>query len=237
MSQADSAYSFSLTTFSPSGKLLQIEHALAAVNRAGTTTLGIRATNGVVIASERKSPPLVDQSTFHTIEKITDSVGISYAGLGGDFRVLLQHARKRAAAYYLTYHERIPVRQITQQTATVIQEFTQQGGVRPFGVSLLVAGYDDEGPQLFQADPSGAYFEWKATAVGANYVNAKAFLDKRYTEDMELEDAIHTALLTLREGFEGEITKDNIEIGVIGSDRVFRILTPAQVQDYLEENQ
>jgi len=231
----DSNYSFSLTTFSPNGKLLQLEHALNAVNRAGTTTLGIRAKNGVVVASERKSQPLVDQNTFHKIEKITDSVGVAYAGLGGDFRVLLQQARKQAAGYYLTYHERIPVRQITRQTATVIQEFTQQGGVRPFGVSLLIAGYDDDGPQLFQADPSGAYFEWKATAVGTNYVNAKAFLDKRYTEDMELEDAIHTALLTLREGFEGEITKDNVEIGIVGADRQFRILTPADVQDYLDE--
>jgi len=75
--------------------------------------------------------------------------------------------------------------------------------VRPFGVSLMMAGYDENGPQLYQVDPSGSYFAWKASAIGKNMVNAKAFLEKRYSEDMELEDAIHTALLTLKEGFEG----------------------------------
>ena len=88
----------------------------------------------------------------------------------------------------------------------------EQGGVRPFGVSLMMAGYDDNGPQLYQIDPSGTYFAWKASAIGKNMVNAKTFLEKRYTEDLELEDAIHTALLTLKESFEGELTGDNIEV-------------------------
>ena len=99
----------------------------------------------------------------------------------------------------------------------------------------MMAGYDDDGPKLFQVDPSGAYFGWKATAIGKNFINAKTFLEKRYNEEMELEDAIHTALLTLREGFEGEMTSTNIEVGVIGEDRKFKVLTPAQVKDYLEE--
>ena len=192
--------------------------------------------NGVVLASERKAPPLVDPATFRKIEKIGEEVGVGYAGMGGDFRVLLKRARKQASTYHLTYSEKVPTRQITQSVASVMQEFTQAGGVRPFGVSLLIAGCDDEGPQLYQADPSGAFFEWKATAVGQNYINAKSFLEKRYADDMELDDAIHTAILTLREGFEGEITKDNIEIGVISTkDRRFRVLSPGEVQDYLDE--
>jgi 20S proteasome subunit alpha 2 len=118
-----------------------------------------------------------------------------------------------------------------------MQEYTQSGGVRPFGVSLLVAGVDaDNTPRLYQVDPSGAYFGWKATAIGKNYVNAKNFLEKRYQDDMELEDAIHTALLTLREGFEGEMTNENIEVGVVSNvDGKFRVLTPEQIQDYLDE--
>ncbi len=116
-----------------------------------------------------------------------------------------------------------------------MQEFTQSGGVRPFGVSLLIGGVDDDGPQLYQVDPSGAYFGWRATAIGKNFANAKTFLEKRYSEEMELEDAIHTALLTLREGFEGEMTKDNIEVGIVGEDRKFRILTPAEIADYFAE--
>uniref|UniRef100_A0A7N0UMC3 Uncharacterized protein n=1 Tax=Kalanchoe fedtschenkoi TaxID=63787 RepID=A0A7N0UMC3_KALFE len=116
-----------------------------------------------------------------------------------------------------------------------MQEFTQSGGVRPFGVSLLVAGYDDKGPQLFQVDPSGSYFSWKASAMGKNVSNAKTFLEKSYTDDMELDDVVHTAILTLEEGFEGQISGKKIEIGIIGADRKFRVLTSAEVDDYLAE--
>uniref|UniRef100_A0A2N9EJQ1 Proteasome subunit alpha type n=1 Tax=Fagus sylvatica TaxID=28930 RepID=A0A2N9EJQ1_FAGSY len=190
----DSQYSFSLTTFSPSGKLVQIEHALTAVG-SGQTSLGIKAANGVVIATEKKLPSiLVDEES-----------------------------------------EQIPVTQLVRETAAVMQEFTQSGGVRPFGVSLLVAGFDDNGPQLYQVDPSGSYFSWKASAMGKNVSNAKTFLEKRYTDDMELDDAVHTAILTLKEGFEGQISSKNIEIGIIGTDKKFRVLTPAEIDDYLAE--
>ena len=95
--------------------------------------------------------------------------------------------------------------------------------------------FDDEGPPLFQVDPSGAYFGWRASSIGRNFTNAKTFLEKRYSEELELEDAIHTALLTLREGFEGEMTSTNIELAVVGADRTFRILSAAEVADYLAE--
>ena len=145
---------------------------------------------------------------------------------GPDFRVLVKNARKNAQQYYLTYREVQPVSQVVKESALLMQEYTQSGGVRPFGVSCLVAGYDDDGPQLFQVDPSGAGFGWKATAIGKNYINAKNFLERRYNDEMELDDAIHIALLTLRESYEGEMTEHNIEVGVVGPDRVFRILTP-----------
>lgn len=85
-------------------------------------------------------------------------------------------------------------------------------------------------------DPSGAYFGWRASAIGKNFSNAKTFLEKRYSEELELEDAVHTALLTLREGFEGEMNATNIEVGIIGADRKFRVLTQAEVADYLAES-
>jgi len=233
---SDERYSFSLTTFSPSGKLVQIEYALNAVN-AGATSLGIRATNGVVLATEKKLPStLIDESTVQKIQEITPSTGVVYAGMGPDSRVLVRKARKQTAVYKQQYGEQIPVSQLVREVAGVMQEFTQQGGVRPFGVSLLVAGYDKEqGPQLYQVDPSGSYFAWKASAIGKNMVNAKTFLEKRYSEDIELEDAVHTAILTLKEGFEGQIGADNIEIGIVGEDGAFRVLTAAEVADYLAE--
>jgi len=149
--------------------------------------------------------------------------------------VLVKSARKEAQKYYLTYHEVQPVSEIVKQSALLMQEYTQSGGVRPFGVSMLVAGYDHDGPQLYQVDPSGAAFGWKATAIGKNYVNAKSFLERRYNDSVELDDAIHIALLTMRESYEGEMTEHNIEVGIVTEDRVFRILTPSEVRDYLDE--
>jgi len=162
----DSAYSFSLTTFSRTGKLLQIEYALNAVAN-GRTSLGIAAKDGVVIATDKKiASALVDTDHVGRVEEITPSTGFVYSGVGPDYRVLVRKARKSSQSYYRTYREVQPVGALVKQTAGVMQEYTQSGGVRPFGVSLLVAGYDDDGPHLYQVDPSGAYFGWRATAIG-----------------------------------------------------------------------
>ncbi|KAG6872756.1 hypothetical protein C0995_006958 [Termitomyces sp. Mi166 len=243
---------YSLTVFSPSGKLVQIEHALAAVSQ-GTTSLGIKASNGIVIATEKKtSSILIDDSMLDKVAVICPNIGIVYSGMGPDFRVLIAKARKSAQAYWKIYGEYPPTRVLTQEIATVMQQATQSGGVRPYGVSLLVAGWDsNRGPTLYQVDPSGSFWAWKASAIGKNMVNAKTFLEKRYSDDISLEDAIHTALLTLKEGFEGQMTEKTIEIGVVTVPSIseledgkiggetgrpkptFRKLTEEEVRDYL----
>ena len=115
------------------------------------------ATNGVVIASEKKVPSvLVDPSTVEKTGMLSSNVGVTYSGMGPDFRVLLNKGRKAAQAYYLVYKDVIPVTLLARELAAVMQEFTQSGGVRPFGVSLLVAGYDDQGPQLYQVTVGGS---------------------------------------------------------------------------------
>ncbi|CAO1628767.1 unnamed protein product [Jaminaea pallidilutea] len=246
--RGESAYSFSLTTFSPSGKLVQIEHALAAVN-AGATCLGIKASNAIVLAVEKSPPsPLVDTTGLEKLAIICPNIGIVYSGMGPDFRVLVAKARKSAQTYWKIYGEYPPTRVLVQEIAAIMQEATQRGGVRPFGVSLLVAGYDsNRGPSLYQVDPSGSYFMWKASAIGKNGVNGKVFLEKRYSSELSLEDAIHTSILTLKESFEGQMTEKTVEIGIIGTSTtakvgggegattmpVFRKLTEAEIRDYL----
>jgi len=276
-------YSFSLTTFSPSGKLVQIEYALNAVNQ-GVTSLGIKAANGIVLATEKKSStPLIDASSSSKISLITPNIGMVYSGMGPDYRVLVDKARKVShTGYKRIYNEYPPTRILVQDVARVMQEATQSGGVRPYGVSLLIAGWDDGilpeqeeqqaademavdgsekkkvnsktggihkgGPSLYQVDPSGSYFPWKATAIGKSATSAKTFLEKRYTEGLELEDAVHIALLTLKETIEGEMNGDTVEIGIIGPpandllgyDGVegavgprFRKLSPQEIEDYL----
>ncbi|GAA5865394.1 hypothetical protein JCM3774_005622 [Rhodotorula dairenensis] len=248
--EAGGRYSFSLTTFSPSGKLVQIEHALAAVGQ-GTTSLGIKATNGIVVATSKKAPsPLVDDSMLEKVALICPNIGMVYSGMGPDFRVLVAKARKSAQAYWKIYGEYPSTRVMVGEIATVMQDATQSGGVRPFGVSLLVAGFDNaRGHTLYQVDPSGSFWAWKASAIGKNQVNAKTFLEKRYNDDLSLEDAIHTALLTLKEGFEGVMDEKTIELGVITTQADegvattghgtglagtpgFRKLTEAEVADF-----
>lgn len=218
--------------FSPSGKLVQIEYALAAV-AAGAPSVGIKASNGVVIATENKHKSILyDEHSVNKVEKITDQIGMVYSGMGPDYRLLVRKARKMAQQYFLTYQEPIPTAQLVPRVATVMQEYTQSGGVRPFGVSLLICGWDGEKPHLFQCDPSGSYFAWKATAMGKNFINGRTFLEKRYSEDLELDDAVHTAILTLKEGFEGQMTADNIEVGICDANG-FKRLEPANIKDYL----
>ncbi|KAL2917150.1 Proteasome subunit alpha type-2 [Polyrhizophydium stewartii] len=238
-------YSFSLTTFSSSGKLGQIEYALAAVAQ-GVTAIGIKAANGVVIATEKKTPSfLVDETTLTKVASISKNIGMVYAGMGPDARLLLDKARKSAQEYKRTYCEEPPTLMLVKEVASVMQEYTQSGGVRPFGVSLLIAGIDETGPMLYQVDPSGSYWAWKASAIGKNMINAKTFLEKRYSSTMEIEDAVHTAILTLKEGIEGQISETNIEIGIAQQIEttnrdgelvkvgVFRSLSNAEIKDYL----
>jgi 20S proteasome subunit alpha 2 len=162
--------------------------------------------------------------------------------MGPDYRVLVDRARKVAhTGYKRIYNEYPPTRILVQDVARVMQEATQSAGVRPYGVSMLVAGWDEGidpeeeeteikegeevkkttktggihkgGPMLYQVDPTGSYFPWKATAIGKSATKAKTFLEKRYSEELELEDAIHIALLTLKDNIEGEMNGDSIEIG------------------------
>ena len=229
---SDSAYG--LTTFSPSGKLTQIEYAVNAVAK-GSTTLGIKALDGVILAAEKKTPsPLVDSNTVQKIFVLDEHVGCTYSGIGPDCRVLVDKARKICQTYRKTYLEPMPVGQLVREIASIFQEFTQSGGVRPFGVSLLVAGADNSGPHLYQVDPSGTFYPWKAAAIGKNFVNARSFLEKRYTNDTEAEDAMNIALLTLKEGFDGKMTPDNTSAGRVLNGK-FEILSAEQMKDYLDQ--
>jgi len=233
-----SGANYSLTTFSPTGKLVQIDYALHAVEN-GNTSLGIKVKDGVVLATEKTMPsPLVDEKSLQKIQPLCDNCGAVYSGMSADYRVLMRKGRKQAQKYTLTYKDEIPVSYIVREVASVMQEFTQSGGVRPFGVSLLMAGFDDEGPQLYQVDPSGSYWAWKASAIGKDSISAKDFLEKRYfsVKNMGLPDAIHTALLTLKESFEGALNENNVEVGIISAkDRTFRTLTPEEIKDHLQE--
>jgi 20S proteasome subunit alpha 2 len=225
---------FSLTTFSQGGKLSQIENSLKAVSLGGQS-VGIKAKNGAVIACESKPiSPLAERQTNLKIQEINPHVGCVFSGVITDYRVLLKAIRKQAVKYRLRLGVEMPTREVVKSAASVMQEYTQRGGVRPFGVSLLVIGWEDT-PTLWQVDPAGIFWAWKATALGKRSDGSRTFLERRYNEDLSVDDAIHTAISTLKEGFDGQLTADLIEIGIVDDTRKFKILSTTEIKDYLNE--
>ena len=112
-----------------------------------------------MLAVEKKSSSiLIDESSYHKVTKITGHIGATYAGLGPDFRILMRKARKITQKYWVKYREPISADNLSAKVASTIQEFTQSGSRRPFGNSILLAGYDELGAHLYQLDPSGAYY-------------------------------------------------------------------------------
>ena len=226
---------FSLTTFSSGGKLGQVDYAFKAVALGGQC-VGVKAKNGAVIACEAKpSSPLVEKATNLKVQKVNDSVGVVYSGVNTDFHVLLKMLRKKSMKYNLRLGVDMPTREVVKAAADVMQEFTQSGGVRPFGVSLLIIGWEGNVPTLWQVDPSGSYWAWKATALGKRSDSSRTFLERRYAEDLSVDDAIHTAISTLKEGFDGQLTPELIEIGVVDESKTFRTLSTAEIRDFLTE--
>lgn len=105
---------------------------------------------------------------------------------------------------------------VSKSVADLFQEYTQSGGVRPFGIGLLVAGYDEQqGAQIYQVEASGTFYCWKATALGKGATEAKNFLEKTYADDLDIGDATHLAIKALKNSFDGELTERNIEVGLI----------------------
>ncbi|KAF1743211.1 hypothetical protein MXB_2384 [Myxobolus squamalis] len=200
-------YSFSLTTFNPSGKLVQIEYALAAVG-IGAATVGIKgstiikahlASNGVVLVSDKKQKSILyDESSIFKLETVNKNIVIGYSGLGPDYRLILKKARKIASSYKLFYGCEISSHQLTQRLS------------------------------------NGAYFAWNATAIGRNQGQARTFLSKRYKNDLELGDAIHLALVTMKECFEGVVTPENVEIAICTPTEGMKLLSKTEVKECVD---
>ena len=182
-------YDSRTTIFSPEGRLYQIEYAMEAISHAGTC-IGILANDGVVLAAEKRvTSKLLDKSeaSNEKIFSINNNILTGVAGITADANSLVNYSRMAAQRYLYTYDDNIPVEQLTQRLCDLKQGYTQYGGLRPFGVSLLYAGHDmHHGFQLYHSDPSGNYSGWKATCVGANNGTAQSLLKQDYRDGIQL---------------------------------------------------
>jgi proteasome alpha subunit len=229
------AYDRGITIFSPDGRLYQVEYAREAVKR-GTASIGIRTDEGVVLAVDKRiRSPLLEGSSVEKLHKVDDHVGIASAGHVADARQLIDFARRRTQTNRLRYDEPIGIETLTKEVTDHIQQYTQVGGARPFGVALIVGGIDDGEPRVFETDPSGTPYEWKALAVGADRGEIEDFLEERYEESMSLDEGIDLALSALASVNDGELGPEGVGVSTITvADENYRELTTDEIEDHLE---
>ncbi|WP_435194498.1 archaeal proteasome endopeptidase complex subunit alpha [Natronomonas sp. EA1] len=229
------AYDRGITIFSPDGRLYQVEYAREAVKR-GSASIGIRAADGVVFAVDKRSrSPLMEASSVEKLHKADDHIGIASAGHVADARQLIDFARRQAQINRLRYGEPIGVETLTKNITDHIQQYTQVGGARPFGVALIVGGIEDGEPRLFETDPSGTPYEWQALAVGADRGEIEDHLEEHYSEDLSTEEAVDLALEALASVNDGSLSPDGVGMATITTeDERYEQLTPEALREHLE---
>jgi len=225
-----------ITQFSPEGRLFQVEYAIEAVRR-GTTAIVCRNKNSVVFAVEKKSSPLQEESSMsEKIFKIDDHIGVAIAGLTADARVLIDRARVQAQVNILNYDEKISVKDCTINICEYKQVFTQNAGVRPFGVSFLVAGIDADGPSLYLTDPSGAFWNYFAFAIGSGATEARAYLEEHYKEDISDEDLKLLPIKALKELMGDNLNKNTCDVAfILKEDKNFKLLSLDEKEELLNK--
>lgn len=229
MQPGQMAYDRGSTVFSPDGRLFQVEYAREAVKK-GSTTIGIKYDKGVMLIVDRKvTSRLLEPKSTEKIHEIDDYIGCATSGLVADARILVDEARKEAQVHRVNFGENIGVEMLVKKVCDHEQNFTQYGGVRPFGTALLVAGTDDMGAHLFETDPSGALVAYKATSIGSGRPVVMDMLEKDFKDDMSFEDAAKLGLKAMAAAVEDKLRAESVEIGVAETGKKFRRLSESEV--------
>lgn len=237
MQQFSSAgYDRALTVFSPDGRLFQIEYAREAVKR-GTTSIGVISKDGVVLAVDKKiRSKLIVPSSIEKIFKIDEHIATASSGLVADARRLIDIARNQAQVNKLQYHEPISVTGLAKYIGDLEQMYTQSGGVRPFGISLIIGGVSDDECRIYETDPSGALVEYKATAIGFGRDKALDLFEDKYEDNLSLDDAIDLAIEGIFVATDGKIADDSVEISIIDKETAkYRKLEEDKIQSYVQK--
>jgi len=228
------AYDRAITIFSPDGRLYQVEYAREAVKR-GTASVGVRAGDGVVLGAYKHVPnELMEAENVEKIFQIDEHIGAASAGHVTDARKLIDILRREAQVNRASYQEPIGVETVVRRLCDEMQKFTQQGGVRPFGVSVIVGGIEDGEPRVFETDPSGSFYEWRATAIGENSAEIRENFEANFEGDLSTGEAVALAYEAVEESNE-DVTPEEFEVAVVETDdETFHGLTADEVRDHVE---
>ncbi len=209
------AYDRSITVFSPEGHLYQVDYASKIIEK-GSPAVAIVYKDGIVLVADKKIfSPLVVPESVEKVFKIDKHVWVSCSGLIGDGRRLVDYARQMAQENKAYYDDPIEIDILVKKIGGVVQYFTQYGGARPFGVSLIVAGIDTLGKHIYEIEPSGATTAYKAVSIGQNKPKLMAHLEKSYKENMSFEDALKLAIKTISLNLEAKQKLDGNNLEVI----------------------
>jgi proteasome alpha subunit len=211
-------YDRAAQTFSPDGHILQVEYAEKTV-RLGSASIGIICKDGVVLVSDRRQKDkLVVESSANKVMEIDEHIMAVSAGIVSDARVLIDKARVAAQQHKVTYDSEANTESIVKDIADAKQQFTQYGGARPFGVAMMIAGFNGT-PKLFATDVSGNYFEYRAFAIGENDEKTREKLRHEYKESLNCEEGVKLALKIFKEIQEENFDKARFDVGIIGRDK------------------
>ncbi|KAJ6811192.1 proteasome subunit alpha type-1-A-like [Iris pallida] len=231
-------YDTDVTTWSPAGRLFQVEYAMEAVKQ-GSAAIGLRSATHAVLASVNKSSSELS-SHQKKIFKVDDHIGVAIAGLTADGRVLSRYLRGECINHRFVYESDLPVGRLVVQLADKAQVCTQRSWKRPYGVGLLVAGLDESGAHLYYNCPSGNYFEYQAFAIGSRSQAAKTYLERRFESfaSYSRDELIKDALFAIKETLQGEkLTSSICTVAVVGVGEAFHVLDPSIIQQLIESQE
>lgn len=235
-----SEYDRGVNTFSPEGRLFQVEYAIEAI-KLGSTAIGIRTPQGVVMAVEKRiTSPLMEPSTVEKIVEVDKHIGCATSGLMADARTLIDRARVECQNHWFVYNERMSVESCAQAVSTLAIQFgdSYYGGSamsRPFGVAILFAGVENGDPQLWHMDPSGTYIRYDAKAIGSGSEGAQQNLQDNFTSDMTIQDAVNLALRTLKQVMEEKLNSTNVEVMIMTPENLFQMYSKAEVEKIIQD--
>lgn len=216
-------YDRAITMFSPDGRLLQVEYAKKTVKQ-GSTAIGMVYDKGVLLVTDKRIvDKLIIADSVEKIFQIDSHIIATAAGILSDARVLMERAQVNAQQNKVTYDTNIEVVSVVKDICNLKQVCTQSGGLRPFGVSLLVAGIDRKGPSLYQTDPTGIYFQYKAAVIGEGDGEIEEILLKEYKDQMSRDDAVTLAMSCMKKFLDENLTQDRIDAAYIENEAMVRI--------------
>ncbi len=231
MNEERESYDQSITIYSPDGRMYQVEYAREAVKK-GSISVGMVYKEGVILMVEKRVPSrLAIPESVEKIFKIEENIACSTSGLIADSRILVDYAREDFTNYKFRYNEDMPMSELVKRVCNIKRIYTQYGGVRPFGVSFLFGGIDNEGISLYETDPSGAYKKYFAGAIGEGKPEVEQIFEEKYKPNFTFNQALKLIFESIEKGLQRKIGEMLIEMVTVTKKDLLKSFNEKEIED------